>query len=91
MAETIAVSQTPKLGKQMLNVARAIDPDHPRSTASRLIGGGVSRDLAPEIGPAPEEVMTRSIVDPIALRLQRGRELVRARAPSAISGAVGQI
>jgi pimeloyl-ACP methyl ester carboxylesterase len=55
--------QTPGLGEEMLKTAREADPDDPRSTASRLITGGVPRDLATEIGSAHDKVMSRSILD----------------------------
>jgi hypothetical protein len=47
----------------MLRVAREAGPDDPRSTVSRLIGGGVPAGLAREIGSAHDEVMSQSILD----------------------------
>jgi hypothetical protein len=47
----------------MLKTAREVDPDDPQSTASRLIGAGVPRDLAREMGTAHDEIMSRSILD----------------------------
>jgi pimeloyl-ACP methyl ester carboxylesterase len=55
--------QTPGLGEDMLKTAREVDADDPRSTASLLIGGGVPRDLAREVGSAHDEVMSRSVLD----------------------------
>lgn len=55
--------QTPGVGEELLRTAREVDADDPRSTASRLIGGGVPRDLARVIGAAHDEVMSRSILD----------------------------
>lgn len=47
----------------MLQTAREVDPDDPQSTASRLIGAGVPRELARDIATAQDEVMSRSILD----------------------------
>jgi hypothetical protein len=55
--------QSPGVGEEMLKAAREVDPDDPESTASRLIGAGVPRELAREIGTAHDEVMSRSILD----------------------------
>jgi pimeloyl-ACP methyl ester carboxylesterase len=55
--------QIPGVGEEMLKVSREADPDDPRSTASRLVGGGVPRDLARVIGGAHDQVMSRSILD----------------------------
>jgi pimeloyl-ACP methyl ester carboxylesterase len=55
--------QTPGVGEEMLKATREADPDAPESTTSRLIGAGVPRDLAREIGAAHGEVMSRSILD----------------------------
>src|SRR6266508_1696636 len=55
--------QAPGVGEEMLETAREVDPDDPRSTASRLIGGGVPPDLARVIGAAHDEVMSQSILD----------------------------
>lgn len=55
--------QTPEVGEEMLKATREADPDAPESTTSRLIGAGVPRDLAREIGAAHDEVMSRSILD----------------------------
>jgi pimeloyl-ACP methyl ester carboxylesterase len=55
--------QAPGGGEEMLKTAREADADDPRSTASRLIGAGVPRDLALVIGAAHDEVMSRSILD----------------------------
>jgi pimeloyl-ACP methyl ester carboxylesterase len=61
--ERVRNLQTPGVGEEMLKTARDVDPDDPRSTASRLIGGGVTRELAREIATAHDEVMSRSILD----------------------------
>jgi pimeloyl-ACP methyl ester carboxylesterase len=61
--ERVRNLQTPGVGEEMLKTAREVDPDDPQSTASRLIGAGVPRDLAREIGTAHDEVMSRSILD----------------------------
>jgi pimeloyl-ACP methyl ester carboxylesterase len=55
--------QTPGVGEQMLETSRAVDPEDPRSTTSRLIAGGAPDDLAREIGSAHDEVMSRCILD----------------------------
>lgn len=55
--------QTPGIGEDMLQVARGVDRDDPRSTTSRLIGAGVPHDLATHMGAAHDEVMSRSILD----------------------------
>jgi hypothetical protein len=62
-SERVHNLQTPGVGEEMLKVAREAHPDDPRSTASRLIGGGAPRDLARRIGSAHDEVMSRSILD----------------------------
>jgi pimeloyl-ACP methyl ester carboxylesterase len=61
--ERIRNLQKPGVGEQMLKAAREVDPDDPESTASRLIGAGVPRELAREIGAAHNEVMSQSILD----------------------------
>ncbi len=61
--ERVHQLQTPGVGEDMLKTAREVDPDDPRSTASRLVGGGVPRSLARIIGEAHDEVMSRSILD----------------------------
>jgi pimeloyl-ACP methyl ester carboxylesterase len=61
--ERVRNLQTPEIGEEMLKTAREADPDDPESTASRLIGAGVPRDLAREIGTAHDEVMSRCILD----------------------------
>ena len=43
--------------------SREVGPDQPQSTASRLIGAGVPRDLARVIGSAHDEIMSKSILD----------------------------
>lgn len=55
--------QSPGVGEEMLKVAREVEPDDPRSTASRLAGGGAPRALARVIGQAHDEVMSQSILD----------------------------
>jgi pimeloyl-ACP methyl ester carboxylesterase len=55
--------QTPGVGEEMLRTTREVAEDDPRSTASRLIGAGVPRDLAREMAAAHDEVMSRSILD----------------------------
>jgi len=55
--------QTLGVGEEMLRIAREVDPDDPRSTASRLFGGGVPRDLARVIGRAHDQAMSQSILD----------------------------
>jgi len=47
----------------MMKIAREADPDDHRSTASRLVAGGVPRALARVIGHAHDEVMSQSILD----------------------------
>jgi pimeloyl-ACP methyl ester carboxylesterase len=54
--------QAPGVGEEMLKTAREAGPEDPQSTASRLIAGGVPRDLATEIGTAHDEAMSRSIL-----------------------------
>ena len=61
--ERVHSLQTPGVGEEMLRIAREVDPDDPRSTASRLVGGGVPRALARVIGDAHDEVMSQSILD----------------------------
>src|SRR2546425_3947695 len=61
--ERVHQLQTPGLGEEMLKTMREVGPDDPRSTASRLVGGGAPRDLARAIGSAHDEVMSRSILD----------------------------
>jgi pimeloyl-ACP methyl ester carboxylesterase len=61
--ERVRDVQTPGLGEEMLETARKADLDDPQSTASRLLGAGVPRELANEIGSAHDEVMSRSILD----------------------------
>ena len=61
--ERVHSLQTPGVGEEMLRIAREVDPDDPRSTASRLVGGGVPRALARVIGHAHDEVMSQSILD----------------------------
>jgi pimeloyl-ACP methyl ester carboxylesterase len=61
--ERVRDLQTPGIGEEMLRVAREVDPDDPRSTASRLMGAGVPEDLARKIGSAHDEVMSQSILD----------------------------
>ena len=61
--ERVRNLQTPGVGEEMLKTAREVEPDDPPSTASRLIGAGVPRDLATQIGAAHDEVMSRSILD----------------------------
>jgi len=56
-------ARTPGVGEEMLRIAREVDPDDPRSTASRLVGGGVPRALARVIGRAHDQVMSQSILD----------------------------
>lgn len=55
--------QMPGVGEEMLAATRAAAPDDPESTTSRLIGGGVPRDLARVLGAAHDETMSRSILD----------------------------
>ena len=55
--------QTPGVGEEMLKIAREAEPDDPRSTAWRLVGGGVPRVLARIIGDAHDQVMSQSILD----------------------------
>jgi pimeloyl-ACP methyl ester carboxylesterase len=62
-SERVHNLQTLGVGEEMLETAREADPDDPRSTASRLIGGGAPRDLARRVGAAHDEVMSRSILD----------------------------
>jgi hypothetical protein len=47
----------------MLETAREADPKDPQSTASRLMGAGVPRELARDLGAAHDEVMSQSILD----------------------------
>jgi pimeloyl-ACP methyl ester carboxylesterase len=61
--ERVRNLQTPGVGEEMLKTAREADPDDPQSTASRLIGAGVPRELATKIGEAHDEVMSQSILD----------------------------
>jgi pimeloyl-ACP methyl ester carboxylesterase len=61
--ERVQNLQTPGVGEEMLRIAREVDADDPQSTASRLIGAGVPRELARVIGAAHDEVMSRSILD----------------------------
>jgi hypothetical protein len=46
----------------MLKTTREVHPDDPQSTVSRLIWGGVPRDLARAMGTAHDEVMSQSIL-----------------------------
>lgn len=61
--ENVRELQSPGVGEDMLETARTVPADDPRSTASRLIGGGVPRDLAAKIARAHDEVMSASILD----------------------------
>jgi pimeloyl-ACP methyl ester carboxylesterase len=61
--ERVHQLQTPGVGEEMLKIMREADPDDPRSTASRLIGGGAPQALARTIGAAHDEVMSQSILD----------------------------
>jgi pimeloyl-ACP methyl ester carboxylesterase len=61
--ERVRNLQTPGVGEEILKTAREVDLDDPQSTASRLIGAGVPRELAREIGTAHDEVMSQSILD----------------------------
>jgi pimeloyl-ACP methyl ester carboxylesterase len=60
--ERVRHLQTQEVGEEMLAIAREVDPEDPRSTASRLIGGGVPPELAGSIGRAHDETMSRSIL-----------------------------
>lgn len=55
--------QTPGVGEEMIKAWREADPGDPRSTASRLVRGGVPPEMARSIGAAHDEVMSRSILD----------------------------
>jgi pimeloyl-ACP methyl ester carboxylesterase len=61
--ERVRSLQAPGVGEDLLQTAREVDSDDPRSTTSRLIGAGVPHRLAIEIGKADDEVMERSILD----------------------------
>jgi hypothetical protein len=61
--ERVRNLQTLGVGEELLRTARDVDPDDPRSTASRLIGAGVPPELARDIARAHNEVMSRSILD----------------------------
>jgi pimeloyl-ACP methyl ester carboxylesterase len=61
--ERVRSLQTPGVGEELLQTAREVDSDDPRSTASRLIGAGVPHELAKEMAKADDEVMSRSILD----------------------------
>lgn len=54
--------QTPGVGEELLETARRVAPDDPRSTTSRLINSGVPPELAHEISSAHDELMSRSIL-----------------------------
>jgi pimeloyl-ACP methyl ester carboxylesterase len=60
--ERVHKLQTPGVGEEMLKTVREVDPDDPQSTASRLMGAGVPRDMARVVGSAHDEVMSRSIL-----------------------------
>lgn len=55
--------QTPGVGEEMLTIMREAESNDLQSSASRLVGGGVPRDLARVIGAAHDEVMSQSILD----------------------------
>ena len=55
--------QTVGVGEEILRMMREVDADDPRSTASRLAGGGAPSGLARHIGEAHDEVMSQSILD----------------------------
>jgi pimeloyl-ACP methyl ester carboxylesterase len=61
--ERVRNLQTPGVGEEMLETAREADPKDPQSTASRLMGAGVPRELARDLGAAHDEVMSQSILD----------------------------
>jgi pimeloyl-ACP methyl ester carboxylesterase len=61
--ERMRMLQTPGVGEEMLRVVREAGPDDPLSTVSRLVDGGVPRDLAQVVGAAHDEVMSQSILD----------------------------
>jgi hypothetical protein len=61
--ERVRDLQTPGVGEDLLETQRKADPEEPGSTTSRLIGGGVPRELAREMGAAHDEVMSQSILD----------------------------
>lgn len=62
-SERVHNLQKSGLGEEMLRTTREADPDDPRSTASRLMGVGVPRELARAIAADHDEVMSRSILD----------------------------
>lgn len=72
--------QTPGVGEEMLRTSRQAHPDDPQSTASRLVGAGVPRELAEEIGRAHDEVMSQSILS-----------FYRSAAPNVSAGWWGEI
>ena len=55
--------QVSGVGEAMLRAVREARVDDPNSTASRLMGAGVPRDLAQTIGAVHDEDMSRSILD----------------------------
>jgi pimeloyl-ACP methyl ester carboxylesterase len=61
--ERVRDLQTPGVGEDLLETQRKADPEEPESTTSRLIGAGVQRELAREMGAAHDEVMSESILD----------------------------
>jgi pimeloyl-ACP methyl ester carboxylesterase len=62
-SEEVHGLQTPGVGEEMIRTWREADPGDARSTASRLVRGGVPLEMARTIGSAHDEVMSRSILD----------------------------
>jgi pimeloyl-ACP methyl ester carboxylesterase len=61
--ERVHSLQTPGIGEEMLKTASELPADDARSTAARLVGGGVPHSLAKAIGAAHDDVMSRCILD----------------------------
>jgi hypothetical protein len=60
--ERVRQLQAQGVGEEMLAIASEVDPEDPRSTISRLIGGGAPPELARAMGSAHDETMSRSIL-----------------------------
>ncbi len=54
--ERVRRLQTPGVGERMLKASREAQPDETQSTASRLLGAGVPRDLAQTMAKAHDEI-----------------------------------
>lgn len=61
--ERVRRLQQPGVGEEMLQAARGLPADDPRSTTSRLMGVGVPRELAQSMGAAHDERMSQCILD----------------------------